>query len=210
MVDPSAGEPSSTSIGVDVVESLPLVLKEKETEEKNLDDEMNGAAGKVSDDGAAQDDSMGVLWRGGGGDGGVSFASLIEGNLYKKLFRDKKAPLDYDMVLVRSNKNPKATDILERLDRANGKTVGYAMGQMMYDNKTKGNIRPNWLRREMETAKRQQPVHRGAKVVGLAADVCRPSSCGPRAVNTPTATVRRLARRAGARTAHGGRTPWLR
>ena len=45
------------------------------------------------------------------------------------------------MVLVRSNKNPKATDILERLDRANGKTVGYAMGQMMYDNKTKGNIR---------------------------------------------------------------------
>ena len=45
MVDPSAGEPSSTSIGVDVVESLPLVLKEKETEEKHLDDEMNGAAG---------------------------------------------------------------------------------------------------------------------------------------------------------------------
>jgi len=40
-------------------------LKEKETEEKNLDDEMNGAAGKVSDDGAAQDDSMGadVPWR---------------------------------------------------------------------------------------------------------------------------------------------------
>jgi len=36
------GEPSS--IGVDVVESLPSVLKEKE--EKNLDDEMNGAAGK--------------------------------------------------------------------------------------------------------------------------------------------------------------------
>ena len=45
MVDPSAGEPSSTSIGVDVVESLPLVLKEQETEEKHLDDEMNGAAG---------------------------------------------------------------------------------------------------------------------------------------------------------------------
>ena len=54
MVKPSAGEPSSTSIGVDVVESLPLVLKEKETEEKNLDDEMNGAAGKVRDDGAAR------------------------------------------------------------------------------------------------------------------------------------------------------------
>jgi hypothetical protein len=48
-----------------VAESMPLVLKEKETEEKNLDDEMNGAAGKVSDDGAAQDDSMGagVHWR---------------------------------------------------------------------------------------------------------------------------------------------------
>ena len=43
-----------SSIGVDVVESLPLVLKEKETEEKNLDDEMNGAAGKVRDDGAAR------------------------------------------------------------------------------------------------------------------------------------------------------------
>ena len=141
MVKPSAGEPSSTSIGVDVVESLPLVLKEKETEEKNLDDEMNGAAGKVSDDGAAQDDSMGVLWRGGGGGGGVSFASPREGNLYKKLFRDKKAPLDYDMVLVRSNNNPTATDILERLDRANGKTVRYAMGQMMYNNKKEGNIR---------------------------------------------------------------------
>jgi hypothetical protein len=224
MVDPSAGEPSSTSIGVDVVESLPLVLKEKETEEKNLDDEMNGAAGKVSDDGAAQDDSMGVLWRGGGGGGGVSFASPKEGNLYKKLFRDKKAPLDYDMVLVRSNNNPKATDILERLDRANGKTVGYAMGQLMYDNNNADICRivawsnvvlhslgaSAWLRREMETAKRQQPVHRGAKVVGPAADVCRPSSCGHCAgVNASTATVRRLARRAGARAAHGGRTPWL-
>jgi hypothetical protein len=44
------------------------------------------------------------------------------------------------------------------------------------------------LRREMETAKRQQLVHRGAKVVGAAADVCRPASvgtsCGPYAVNT--------------------------
>ena len=43
MVEPCVGEPSS--IGVDVVESLPPVLKEKETEEKHLDDEMNGAAG---------------------------------------------------------------------------------------------------------------------------------------------------------------------
>ena len=42
VVEPSVEQPSS--IGVDVVESLPLVLKEKETEEKNLDDEMNGAA----------------------------------------------------------------------------------------------------------------------------------------------------------------------
>ena len=54
---------------------------------------------------------------------------------------DNKAPLDYDMVLVRSNNNPTATDILERLDRANGKTVRYAMGQMMYNNKKEGNIR---------------------------------------------------------------------
>mgnify|MGYP000689026729 CR=1 FL=1 len=37
------GQPSS--VGVDVVQSLPLALKEKETEEKHLDDEMNGAAG---------------------------------------------------------------------------------------------------------------------------------------------------------------------
>ena len=45
--DCTCGEPlwDSPLLGVDVVESLPLVLKEKETEEKHLDDEMNGAAG---------------------------------------------------------------------------------------------------------------------------------------------------------------------
>ena len=54
--------------GVDVVESLPPVLKEKETEEKHLDDEMNGAAdtdprikkqaGAVSGSPAAADPEM--------------------------------------------------------------------------------------------------------------------------------------------------------